>query len=146
VGNLYDYFAAPDDATAASCLDGGPGAVGFDTVDVKGMDPYVQLGQGEALLVDLPFDEVRTHPRFNHLITDVAAESCWVVTLTDRLRDALAQASPERLAEVSVPWSRIEEFAPGADPALLADFLDRFAALARRARAAGHGLYCWISL
>lgn len=42
-GVLFDYFAAPDDAVAATVIDvvGGPAEAGFPTVALKGVDPFV---------------------------------------------------------------------------------------------------------
>lgn len=153
MGNLYDYFAAPDDRAAASTFDllGGPSAGGFDTLETKGIDPTVQLGTLEELLTGRSYEEVADDPRQSAEIGPApkaggdAAEH-GVVTLTDSLAAALADADRERLAEVAVPWSRTDEFWGDTDPELLTDFLVRFADLARRARDRGHRLYCWWSL
>lgn len=79
-------------------------------------------------------------------MTSPEAEGTWIVTLPDELRDALADAPRERLAEISVPWSQAEEFYGYADPGYLADFLNELAALAGRARSHDHGLYCRMAL
>ncbi|WP_351235031.1 hypothetical protein [Streptomyces sp. NPDC002133] len=146
MGNLYQYFSAPDDASALTAFEAGPKGAGFQPLDVNGMDPYLLVGAAEALLVDRSFEEVAAQPRFNSLLSDPEADGTWVVTLTDQLRDALAEASAERLAEVAVPWSLTEEFDGSADPGMPADFLERLAAVARPARSQSHGLYCWMSL
>ncbi|OAH13182.1 hypothetical protein [Streptomyces jeddahensis] len=146
MGNLYDYFSAPDDDTALTAFDEGPAAVGLQVLDAKGIDPYLLIGAAEALLTGTTFDEVAAQPRFNHLLSAPEADSRWIVTLTDQLRDVLAEASTERLAAVAVPWSRTEEFHGSADPGILADFLGRLADIARQARTQGHGLYCRVSL
>lgn len=67
-----------------------------------------------------------------------------MLTITDSLAAALANASDERLAEVAVPWSQTEEFWGQADPEELAEFLRDFASLARGAEEAGQRLYCWL--
>lgn len=149
MGNLYDYFAAADDESAAATFDDAPDPKILKVLDVKGIEPFIQLGTLEALLRDVDYDEVTEDPRHCSLLTDPAAESKWVVTLTDTLRDALADASAERLAEVAVPWSETEEFEGSASEDLadlLADFLGRFAALARHARDRQLRLYCWMCL
>jgi hypothetical protein len=146
MGNLYEYFRAPDDETALDCFDGGPDEQLFDSIFAKGVEPVVALGKVEALLLGVAYDQVPEDPRAGKLVSDPGAEATWIVTLTDRLRDALAESSTEQRASVAVPWSQIEEFGTGADPALVAGFLDEMAALARRAVAAGDHLYCWISL
>ncbi|MER5433109.1 hypothetical protein [Streptomyces sp. NPDC002588] len=147
MGNLYDYFGAPDDATAlAAHLRGGPEEAGLPTLFVKGIDPCAELGRAQSLLTGLPYDDVVKLPRFGTLLGDPDGETRWLVTLADELRDALAAATPERLRATAEPWSRIEEFGTGADPEHLAGFLTGLAALAGPARAEGHRLYCTISL
>ncbi|MFE3206441.1 hypothetical protein [Embleya sp. NPDC059237] len=146
MGIFYDYFSASDDQAAASAFAEGPEDAGFDTVCVKTIDPAVLLGQAVALLVREPVSRVVGHPRFGHLVTSPEAESVWIVTLPDEVRDALAEAPCERLAEICIPWSQAEEFHGCADPGHLADFLNELAALAGRARSHGHGLYCHMVL
>lgn len=103
VGNLYDYFAADDDAAAAD-------------------------------------------PRQCALLSDPSSEDRWVVTVTETLRDALANAHTEQLAQAAVAWPTTEEFRGHGDPDLLGDVLNCFATLARTARSRGQHLYCWMSL
>jgi len=67
-----------------------------------------------------------------------------VVTLTDELQTALADADGARLASVAVPWSHTEEFFGQGDPQILAGLLHELAELARRARNRGERLYCWV--
>lgn len=145
MGNLYAYFTAQDDVAAAA-FETGTEAAGLPTVDGKGIDPYVCVGNVQALLVGSTYEDVIAQPRFGQLVNAVSEEGPWVSTLTDQLRDALADAAPERLAQVAGSWSRTEEFNGHAAPAVLAGFLDRLADLARRARQRDHGLYCWVSL
>ena len=146
MGNLYDYFAAENDRTAAATLADSPDPELFELLDAKGIDPYIELATLEALLREVPYEQVENDPRHSMLLSDPEDDSRWVVTLTDTLRDALAEATTERLAQVAVPWSRTEEFRGRGDADLLADFLGRFANLARHARERRHHLYCWMSL
>lgn len=145
MGNLYDYFAAPDDVTAAPTLADAPDTRQFEVLGVKGIDPVVQISTLEALLRDISYEEVIANPRAGMLVSPEAEEQ-WVVTLSDTVRDALADADRERLAQVAVPWSQTEEFGRGADPEALDAFLVTLAELARDARNRDHHLYCWISL
>jgi 1,2-phenylacetyl-CoA epoxidase catalytic subunit len=69
-----------------------------------------------------------------------------VVTLTDTLRDALANADADQLTHAAIAWSATEEFRGRGDADLLGDFLNRFATLARTARSRDQSLYCWMSL
>ena len=149
MGNLYDYFSAAADDAAASTADlvGGPAGGGFDTLATKGIDPVVQMGTLEALLTGRSYEEVIRNPRQGHAFPPSAeATEHGVVTLTDSLAAALADADRRRLADVAVPWSVTEEFWGQADPEILAGFLGELSDLARRARDGGHRLYCWWSL
>lgn len=146
VGNLYDYFAADDDAAAAATLEHSPDPERFDVLDVRGIEPAVQLATLEALLRGIGYDQVAADPRHCALLSDPRGEERWVVTLTDTLRDALANADTEHLAKTAIAWSTTEEFRGHGDADLLSDFLDRFATLARTARGRGQHLYCWMSL
>ena len=153
MGVLFDYFAADSDEQAASAIDrlGGPGAIAtlpapapsFDTVSVKGIDPVVQMGTLEELLTARPYDEIVAQPRSGHTLAVRDGGERLVLTLTDVLTSALAEASQERLAEVAVPWSRTEEFWGGTDPESLTHILRDLAGLARRAQASSQQLYCW---
>ncbi|SCK57150.1 hypothetical protein H181DRAFT_05359 [Streptomyces sp. WMMB 714] len=139
---FYDYFSAPDDRAAASAFAEGPEDAGFDTVCVKAIDPAVLLSQAVALLVREPFSRVIEYPRFCDLVTSPEAENICVLTLPDEMRDALAAAPCERLAEICIPWAQAEEFHGATDPGSLADFLNELAAVAGRARPLAHRLYC----
>ena len=143
---LIDYFTAVDDAHAAQVLPdhGGPAELGFATLEAKGVDPAVALGQLESILTGRPYGEVTEAERQCQLLTDSDAEA-FVVTVTDTLRDALAQADESGLVQAVTVWAATEEL-DGAEPAVLAGFLQQFAALARGAVEQGHHLYCWWSL
>ncbi|MFB8034368.1 hypothetical protein ACFC5Z_15810 [Streptomyces sp. NPDC056004] len=148
MGNLYDYFSAPDDPAALAAFDQGIEEAGLPVLPVKGVDPYVQLGQAEGMLTGTPYDDVTSLPRFNRLLSSPEDESRWLVTLTDELRDALAAARPGGFGAVAEAWSHIEEFGGDAPPDELAGFLDMLADLAEQARAhpEPHRLYCLMSL
>lgn len=146
---LYDYFSAPNDERAVTVLqvEGGPTAEesGFDAGTLGGIDPVVQLGTLEALLTGVPYDEVTDDPRAGHNLAMSDDYDRIVITVTDALAAALAAADDVRLADVAELWSQTEEL-EGADPAQLAAFARDLAALARRAAASDHRLYCWTSI
>lgn len=152
MGNLYDYFSAAGDDSAATAIDliGGPAVPGrstFDAVFTKGIDPSVQMATLEELLTGRPIEEIFDDPRSAHPIgpeTEDAEHG--VVTLTDNLTQAVAAADRARLAEVAVPWSETEEFWGQSDPEFLTEFLVELSGLARRAIDRGNRLYCWWSL
>lgn len=135
---LYDYFSAASDEAAAGVIDraGGPGGPAvapapvkrgwfgrtssppplqdmgpaFDTVSAGGIDPVVMMGTLEELLTGRPYDEVINDPRSGHIVAIRDEGQLLVVALTDALSQALAAASPQRLADVAVPWAATEEF------------------------------------
>jgi hypothetical protein len=152
---LYDYFSASSDEVAATAIHriGGPGAPSegitplpaFDTLQTKGIDPFVMLGKLEALLTGRDYEEIVKGSRAGRVLADEDGGERTVLTLTDELQTALADADDERLVAVAVPWSQIEEFR-GANTAGLAAWLSEFAELARRARKRGERPYCWAAI
>ncbi len=148
MGVLFDYFAAPSDESAGETidLDGGPGQAGLAVVQTKGIDPVVQLGKLESLLTGAGYETVVANPRSGHPAAIRDEGERLVLTITDELQDALADASPEQLDAVAVPWSRIEEFSGNGRPEELAHFLGELAQLSRDALENGDRLYCRVSL
>lgn len=158
---MYDYFSAPSDEAAAHVvnLPGGPGVpaakppppgpgraregVPFDTVPIADIDPVVKLGTLEALLTGRDYKQIAAGPRAGQALASRHGGQCAVVTLTDELQAALADAGDEQLAAVAVPWSRTEAFWGRGDPQSLARLLHELAELARRARGRDEHMYCW---
>ena len=102
------------------------------------------MGTFEELLTGRAYDDVVQDPRSGHAVATRDGGERLVLTLTDNLVEALAQASPNRLAELAVPWSQTEEFWGEGDPRSLAAFLTSLGALAQRAGEADQRLYCWV--
>jgi hypothetical protein len=149
MGVMFDYFAAPSDEVAAAVIGTGPTVAVADpdlVLESSGIEPSVQMATLEELLTGRPYDSIVDDPRSAALLASADDDACLVLTLTDELQAALAGADPQRLLEVAGPWSRTEEFWGRGEPELLADFLGELAALARRAAARGHRLYCWTCL
>lgn len=77
-------------------------------------------------------------------------EDCGVLTVTDTLRDALADASDDDLYRAADPWSRTEELTQvGWQDTTIEDhveFLRQLRALALSARRRGHRLYCYYEI
>ncbi|MFC5727951.1 MULTISPECIES: hypothetical protein [Nocardioides] len=173
MGVLFDYFAAPDDADAAATIDriGGPAKPGtaaplparrglfrrspkevetvregadYATVADTGIDPVVQGGTLEELLTGRPYEEIEQDPRWGHSLATRDGGERQVLTLTDGLVDALAQADADRLAAVAVPWSQTEEFWGVGDPEELTSVLRALSRLAREARSRNETVYCWV--
>lgn len=174
MGVLYDYFAAPTDDEAAAVIDrlGGPGKAStpappkgrglfgrgrkpdtpddasttYPTVTDTGIDPAVQGGTLEELLTGRAYEQIEEDPRWAQSLAVRDGGERLVLTLTDGLVNALAQASGERLAEVAVPWSETEEFWDAGDPDALASQLVDLATLCRDARSRSDRVYCWVSV
>ena len=132
MGVLFDYFSAPSDEAAATAINriGGPGVSSkdtppppaFDTFSTKVIDPFVKLGNVEARLTGRDDTEIGRGPRAGKILAEEDDGALLVVTLTDELQTALADADPEGLG----PW------------------LGGLAELARRACIRGERLYCRI--
>lgn len=116
----------------------------FDTVCDTGIDPVVQLGTLEELLTGVPFDDILDDDRSGKAVATRNGGERLVVTLTDGVTTALAEAPAERLSEVAVPWSQTEEFLGTGNSGVLSVVLGELAELARRARARDQQLYCWV--
>ncbi|MGA5818418.1 hypothetical protein ACPC54_11225 [Kitasatospora sp. NPDC094028] len=158
MGVLTDYFRAPDAAAVVRELElteGGRPV--FDGVEAKGIDPGVVLGRLVAALrqepwrVDLVADQPiwpttpPPGPDSRPDDDDPWSTGPWVTELDAATRDTLAAATGPRLAAAVEEWARAEELY-GAHPSDLLPLAQEFTALARRARAAGERLYCWICL
>jgi hypothetical protein len=143
MGLLHEYFAAPSDRAAASVVDDSPKGSAYEAVDLPDIDPTTMLAAIEHELTGRDEDDIADGPRYG----DVVAESdgAWVVTVTDELQRAIADASDDRLAHVAESLTADEEYAD-FQPELLAGLLGDLAGLSRRATASGMRVYCWQSL
>lgn len=139
MGVMYDYFAAPSDEVAAAVLDGGP--VHLEPVETKSLDPVVVMGKLEALLTGRPYDDVVDDERSAQLLAMEGDGEVLVLTVTDGLRDGLAQAN--ELPEIAAAWAEAEELS-GWDPQQLAGVLGELQALAKKAVSKDERLYCWV--
>ncbi|MBD3785027.1 MAG: hypothetical protein IE926_19105 [Micrococcales bacterium] len=108
------------------------------------MLPVVQGGTLEELLTGRPYDALDADPRWGRVLASRGADQRLVLTVTDGLVVALADAGADALTAVAGPWSRTEEFWGAADPGHLGAVLDQLAELAREARRCGAGVYCWV--
>ncbi|MER7735780.1 hypothetical protein ABTX80_33365 [Streptomyces erythrochromogenes] len=147
MGVLFGYYAARDDDDAGRAVrrdDGGPAGTGYDQFVVKGADPVVQLLPAEVLLTGRSAEAVEADPRHGGLIATVRDGEVVSVSLTEALRDSLADCGPRQLGSVARAWSGSDVFAGSPTAEGLAEFLESLAALARRAVAHDRRLYCWI--
>ncbi len=142
MGVLFDYFAAPDDAAAATAIDNGPDGL-FDTLSTK-VDCVVLLGELEHLLGGRSFDDQLDDPRADGLVSDRDEGDVQVLTISRVTQDVLASASDADLPAVAREWAQAEEFGGDAEPAELETLARDLCALARRANDGGLGMYCWV--
>ncbi|QAY62297.1 hypothetical protein ET495_02305 [Xylanimonas allomyrinae] len=152
-----NYFAAASDDVAAlallqpegpSALALGSGEPMFDTVTLPSIEPFVMLGTLCELLSGRPYHECTSEARHGQVV-DGADEGPWVVTVSDGLVAALAEAPRARLADVAVRWAHTPELrarAPRRQPERLAGAVTALAALSRRAVEVRHSVYCWTRL
>ncbi|MFD9686898.1 hypothetical protein ACFWXO_14205 [Kitasatospora sp. NPDC059088] len=162
MGVLTDYFRAPDAETVVRALAAADGSLAavrpdFDVVEAKRIDPGVVLGQLVAAILAQPWrvDLVEDTPIWPTAPQpgpdgpwdedDPWATGPWAFELGDAARDALAEVRDDRIPEAVRQWAEAEEWG-GADPTDLLPLAGELIALARRARAAGERLYCWVCL
>ncbi|MEU1271253.1 hypothetical protein [Streptomyces sp. NPDC005799] len=147
MGVIYGYYAAADDGDAAGAIvreDGEPFGAGYDEVEVKGIDPMVDLLPAETLITGLSAETVKSDPRRGELIAVVADGEAISLSLTDTFRDALAAFDKQLLDAVAQGWAASGDFYTPPDPSDLSDFLHKLSGLAERAAGRGQRLYCWI--
>jgi hypothetical protein len=177
VGIDLAYFAAEDDESAAAAESRPGGPLGWPTVrghrkvglfrkepiveslgpayegfHARGYDPVVTLGTLESLLRGIEYDSLANDPRWGGSVSEEepAADDRGVITVTDTLRDALADASDDDLHRVADPWSRTEELTQeGWQDVTVQDhlgFLRQLHDLAAFAHSSRQRLYCYYEL
>lgn len=149
MGALCDYFSAPSDEAAVAMLEvpGGPAAApppGPPVLELKNIEPVVNLQTLEELLTGRPAEEVTRNPRQGNILEFDPAGAA-VVSVTVELQQALATSDADTLRAVAQRWAETDELI-GSDPDDLTDVLLQLAQLAYDANARGHALYCWLSL
>jgi hypothetical protein len=162
MGVICDYFRAADAEYAVLAIASGPLNGGFDTVEAKGIDPTVMLGQLIAFIRGTPWspDTVATQPVWpppkveptSKEVYDRLPENSpwrtgpWLFELNGDTRDALASMNDARLPELAGRWAQIEEFRGSESGTSLLPLLKELVGLARRARINSEPLYCRSSL
>ncbi|MBH5143282.1 MULTISPECIES: hypothetical protein [Rhodococcus] len=157
---ITDYFTARTDEHATSALEGlvdlEPAVIeandasrpriqlaadGTSVLQAKGVDPVVALGRLEAALTARPYNEVAKGPRCGKLVAMSDDGDTLVLTVTDELRDALAELNAEGVAAAAAAWAIDETSEPSEDSV---PFLTAFAELATRAVAQGERMYGYV--
>jgi hypothetical protein len=118
-------------------------ASGVLALHLKGIDP-LQLSEVEELLTDVSYDVICQRPRCQHVVAERDGGEKLVLTINDEMRDALTEATPERLATVSLSWAEMSGLRDQEDVDALEHLLGEFAALAREACAREAHVYCWV--
>ncbi|EME24085.1 hypothetical protein G419_00990 [Rhodococcus triatomae BKS 15-14] len=161
---ILDYFTAPSDQHAAAALDDlddlepdtsdeAPGASpnpltrprirltasGTPVLQVNGVEPVVALGRLEAALTGRPYDEVTAGTRSGSLVAMSDDGDSLVVTVTDELRDVLAELDADGVAAAARVWAIDEDGEPSEESVPL---LAAFAELSAGAVDRGENVYC----
>jgi hypothetical protein len=149
MGLLCHYFAAGDDDEGSSVIDEtlGPGPDGqgaYDVIVADRIEPVVILGQLDALLRGVPYQELARAGDGTEIIAAGDDGERLVVRLPDAFRDALVGADVAGFPSLAAEWAQIEEFWGAADPGDLEAGMLRLRGLAERARSRSHHLYCWM--
>lgn len=126
----------------------------FDGFAARGYDGAVNMGTLEELLTGTPYDSLATDPRWGgSLADDDAPEGCGALTLTQTLRDALAETDDRTLEAIVRTWASTEELRPPDDGSPTQEdlddhltFLKALRNLAVRAKDNGHQLYWYFML
>ncbi|MFJ5231171.1 hypothetical protein ACIQBJ_14905 [Kitasatospora sp. NPDC088391] len=135
---IVEFFAAPDDASAALAAPTGPGralpARRFGNFDAEGaILEWESALTGDTVEALIEADE----PRW---LTDPDNSGCLVLALSPRLTTALAAAAPAQLDRTVGAWTAED---PDLAPETAAEILTEVAALATTAHHNGDSLYCW---
>nr|WTB34645.1 hypothetical protein OG781_38805 [Streptomyces sp. NBC_00830] len=144
---LYGYYAAANDQDASRAVwltSGEPSGDGFDQILAQNIDPNVDLLPIEFAMTGRSAGVIKSDPRHGHVVAALENGEVICVSLTDAFRDAFVGIDRDFLHDVARGWARSARFTTPPDIEQLDHFLQQFAALAERAVARGHSLYCWI--
>lgn len=141
---IVKFFVAPDDASAASVLQTGPGRA-FGALSFGNFDAEDAVVEWECLLAGGCFEELveAGEPR---VVADQDNGGCVVFAISPRLSAALADAERSKMADVAVSWAaRRAEDGEVIDTEIAEVILGDLATLVSGARRDGLGVYCWVA-
>ncbi|MEW2624741.1 hypothetical protein [Streptomyces sp. NPDC048106] len=141
---IVEFFAAPDDASAALVLQTGPRRA-FESLSFGNFDPEEAVVEWECLLAGGSFEDLveAGKPR---LVAGHDDDGCVVLAVSPRLSAALAEAEWSELKDVAVSWTaQRAEDGEVIDTENASVILGELAALVRSARHQGQGVYCWVA-
>ncbi|MFD4694508.1 hypothetical protein [Streptomyces sp. NPDC058463] len=142
MSTIIEFFAAPDDASAALALQTGPRRT-FESLSFGNFDPEEAVVEWECLFAGGSFEELveAGEPR---LVAGQDDDGCVVFAFSPRLSAALAEAEQSALKDAAVAWSS-QRAADGEviDTEIAEVILSDLAALVGSARRQGQDVYCW---
>ncbi|MGW0903359.1 hypothetical protein [Streptomyces sp. NPDC002853] len=141
---IVEFFAAPNDASAALVLQTGPQRA-CESLSFGNFDPEEAVVEWECLFAGVSFEELveADEPR---QVAGLDDDGRIVFAISPRLSAALAEAERTQLRDAAVAWSmqRAEDgeaIATETAEAILSDL----AALVSSARSQGQNVYCWVA-
>ena len=145
MGILTDYFIAGSDAEAAGALNatGGPEQGGLATLQLKGVDPVVNLATLDSILTGA--DPMGIIGEGQDPVADGGSDGPWILRVRPSLVAALSAADQSKLPDVAIDWAATEEY-EGTDPKDLLDVLNDLGRMAKQSLDENKSLYCWMSL
>lgn len=144
VSIIVEFFAAPDDASAALVLRTGPRRA-FESLSFGNFDPGEAVVEWECLFAGASFDQLveADEPR---LVAGQDDDGCVVFAISPCLSAALAEAERSELKDAAVAWSfQRAEDGEVIDPEIAEAILSDLAALVSSARRQGQNVYCWVA-
>jgi hypothetical protein len=144
ISEHIEFFAAPDDPTAAAVRTTGP-APYFTTVSGAFFDADDAVVTWENLLAGRAGNNMATsdNPR---MVAPWVNDGSAVFALSDHLVACLVRTEPSRLQEIAEAWSAgVRQNGDDIGPDEALGILVGLARLARDAVRSGHRVYCWVS-
>lgn len=141
---IVEFFAAPDDASAAQVLPAGP-THASESLSFGNFDPAEAVVEWECLLAGGSFEELvaADEPR---TVAGGGDDGCVVFAISPRLSAALAEAERSELNHAAAAWSvQRAEAGEILDTEIAFAILDEVATLVSSARRQGQGVYCWVA-
>ncbi|MER6346251.1 hypothetical protein ACWC10_32115 [Streptomyces sp. NPDC001595] len=142
---IVEFFAAPDDASAAAVLRTGPRGA-FESLSFGNFDAEEAVVEWECLLVGGSSADELLDAGEPRLVAGQDDDGCVVLALSPRLSAALAEAEPSALKGAAAAWSaQRAEDGEVIDVEIAEAILSDLSALAGSARHRDHGVYCWVA-
>ncbi|MFJ8975173.1 hypothetical protein [Streptomyces sp. NPDC102282] len=141
---IVEFFAAPDDTSAASVVRTGPRRA-FESLSFGTFDLEEAVVAWECLLAGGSFEDLveAGEPR---AVAGQDDDGCVVFAISPRLSTALAEAERSELEDAAAAWSaQCAEDGYVIDVEIAEVILVDLAALVTSARLQGRRVYCWVA-